>query len=386
MKIGVIMGDSLTYFERCKSLCLKQAHGLGEPLLDFSILRLAEVARSSGCERDWEAIRQGRLQLVKAVPDDAAGETTFLKWPVQPAAAWMLARGKTEYAQGVIEAVDRMIGDAPRNEDGLFCDPKYPGHICTEIMAMTIPALAWAGKYSGKGLYFDEAVRQFEGYATVLYDANAGLWHPGYLPGKGHKEMWWIFPIYKPTQEMYLEHTGVFPGCWGRGAGYALFALTELVYELPDTHPQKKALMEKRERMLDGLLQYQDADGLWHQVLNDWGSYPETSGTGWILYAMGRAIKRGTVNRERFLIPYQKGLSGIAKYIAWDGSVFNASIGCMCPGGRGTIADYALLDWQKDIPQGFPPLLLALQLAAQIEQMRLIPSYQEVLEQFPGEG
>ena len=138
--------------------------------------------------------------------------------------------------------------------------------------------------------------------------------------------------------------------------------------------------------MLEGLLQYQDPNGMWHQVLNDWGSYPETSGTAWILYALGRLIKRGRTDLSRFLTPYQRGLAGMSRYLAWDGSLFNVSTGCIWPGGRGTAADYALLGWRKDEPAGCAPVLLALQQAAQIEfATGLIPSYQEVLKQFPGE-
>ena len=62
------------------------------------------------------------------------------------------------------------------------------------------------------------------------------------------------------------------------------------------------------------------------------------------------------------------------------------STGCICPGGRGTAADYALLGWRTDEPSGFAPVLLALQQAAQIEHYtELIPAYQEVLKQFPGD-
>ena len=53
--------------------------------------------------------------------------------------------------------------------------------------------------------------------------------------------------------------------------------------------------------------------------------YPELSGTAWILYAMGRLIKRGRTAVSRFLAPYQKGLAGMGRYLAWDGSLFNVS-------------------------------------------------------------
>ena len=386
------MENSQGYLERCISLyrkiCREKVLSFdpAEPLLEFSAVRLTKVGIGCGGDIDWNPLQTELLSRIKTIPEGIPGETTALKWPIHPGAAWLAAREIGDFSKSIIEAVEKMTAEAHRNADGLFDDPVYPGHLSTEIMAMTIPALAFAGRSSGNDLFFQEAIRQYEGYAAVLYDSAAGLWHPGYLPGKGTGGMWRLWDKSPLSQELYLEQTGVYRGCWSRGEGYALFALSELAFELPDGHPKKAELLKIREEMLGKLLEHQDPDGMWHQVLNDWGSYPETSGTGWILYAMGRAIKRGTVDRERFLIPYQKGLAALGRYLAWDGSIFNASCGCICPGGRGTAADYALLGWEKDEPQGFAPVILALQQAAQIaKHTGLIPAYQEVLEQFSGD-
>ena len=390
--MGRFMNDSTGYLDQCVSICGKIGMGRTNvyrqagPMLEFSTVRLTKVGMIGDHETHWQTLRDEQLSRIRTVPEELRGETTDLQWAIHPGAAWLAARGIGDYSKSVAEAAEKLIADGHRNADGLFDDPVYPGHLSTEIMAMTIPALAFAGKCSGNGAFFDEAVRQYEGYAAVLYDPAAKLWHPGYLPGKATGEMWRYWDKSILTQGLYLKKTGVYSGCWGRGEGYALFALSELVFELPDSHPKKAELLQVREQMLEGLLQYQDPNGMWHQVLNDWGSYPETSGTAWILYAMGRLIKRGRTAVSRFLAPYQKGLAGMGRYLAWDGSLFNVSTGCICPGGRGTAADYALLGWRKDEPAGFAPVLLALQQAAQIEYATgLIPSYQEVLKLFPGD-
>ena len=386
------MNDSTGYLDQCVSICGKIGMGRTNvyrqagPMLEFSTVRLTKVGMIGDHETHWQTLRDEQLSRIRTVPEELRGETTDLQWAIHPGAAWLAARGIGDYSKSVAEAAEKLIADGHRNADGLFDDPVYPGHLSTEIMAMTIPALAFAGKCSGNSAFFDEAVRQYEGYASVLYDPAAKLWHPGYLPGKAGGAMWRYWDKSPLTQRLNLKETGVFQGCWGRGEGYALFALSELVFELPDAHPKKAELLQVREQMLEGLLQYQDPNGMWHQVLNDWGSYPETSGTAWILYAMGRLIKRGRTAVSRFLAPYQKGLAGMGRYLAWDGSLFNVSTGCICPGGRGTAADYALLGWRKDEPAGFAPVLLALQQAAQIEYATgLIPSYQEVLKLFPGD-
>ena len=387
------MKDSTGYLDRCIALCGKiaaagtEACNQAGPLLEYSAVRLAKIGMSCGREECWQALYDEQLSRIRTVPsEELCGETANLKWSLHPGAAWLAARGVGDYSRSVTEAAEKMIAETHRNADGLLDDPVYPGHLSTEIMAMTIPGLAFAGRCSGENFFFEEAIRQYQGYEAALYDPAAGLWHPGYLPGKASAAMWRLWDKSPLSQELYLERTGVYPGCWGRGEGYALFALTELVFELPDGHEKKAELLKSREKMLENLLQYQDPDGMWHQVLDDWGSYPETSGTAWILYAMGRAIKRGTVDRSRYLIPYQKALAGLGRYLAWDGSTFNVSGACICPGGRGTAADYALLGWRRNEPQGFAPVLLALQQAAQIEHHAgLIPSYQTVFEQFPGD-
>lgn len=364
-------------------------------LLEYAEVRCAKIGMSlgknqprSGENFNWEALFGKFSDKVFSVREERTGETVKMAWPFHPAAAWLCARGKTEIAGKVTAAADALITNGHRDQDGLFDNSVFPGQLSTEILAMTVPFLAWAGKISGEMRYFDEAVKQFKGYAARLYDPDARLWHPGYLPGKattGMSARWLDYRDYM-SSDFALEKPGVFSGCWGRGEGYALFALCELIYELPDQHEGKTELIRMREDMLEGLLAHQDPNGMWHQVLNDWGSYPETSGTGWILYAIGRALKRNTVDREKFLPAYLRGLAGITRYLAFDGSIFNGSVTCCCPGGRGTAVDFALVGWCKNESNTIAPVLLAFQQAFQNERgMHLIPPFSEVLDQFSGE-
>ena len=383
-------------------LCMKLLEKFGDDpnlavparmLLEYAEVRWAKIGMSlkktplaSGKNADWEALFRKFSEKVLAVREERVGETVRMVWPFHPAAAWLCARGKADIAGEVTAAADALIKDGHRDGDGLFDKPAFPGQLSTEILAMTVPFLAWAGKISGEKRYFDEAVRQFKGYAGKLYDPAARLWHPGYLPSKATFNMAyrWISNEYM-SSDFPLQEPGVLAGCWGRGEGYALFALSELIFELPDGQ-DKEELIRMRVDMLEGLLPHQDPNGMWHQVLNDWGSYPETSGTAWILYAMGRGVKKGTVDREKFLPPYLRGLAGMGRYLAYDGSIFNGSGTCICPAGRGTAVDFALCPWFKDEPNTLAPVLLALQQAVQNEcAMRLIPSFGEVLNQFTGE-
>jgi unsaturated rhamnogalacturonyl hydrolase len=103
-------------------------------------------------------------------------------------------------------------------------------------------------------------------------------------------------------------------------------------------------------------VKYQNKDGLWHQEMTREDSYVETSGTGLMLYAIGRGLELGLLPesyRENFL----RGLRGYLGYIALDGSVFNTCQGCLCP-GKGTIEDYIARPWQLNDVHSFGPAAL----------------------------
>ncbi|WP_217620905.1 glycoside hydrolase family 88 protein, partial [Bacillus sp. GbtcB13] len=77
---------------------------------------------------------------------------------------------------------------------------------------------------------------------------------------------------------------------WGRGNGWVLFSLSELLAVLPTEHPDRKELIRLFRTLCGGILQCQGDSGLWHQVLTDPESYEETSCTAMFVYALSRGI------------------------------------------------------------------------------------------------
>ena len=375
-----IMSSPYGFLDVCYAQCqqakrIKLMPHLHTPriLLEYSMLRLSKI----GCAgkknvEAWQELFEDTLKNISRIEPEVPfrGECTRMAWPFHPGLAWLGARDKdAELIAQMDQAAEELCEKAHRNEKGLFDDPLIPGGLFTEILAMTVPFLAWAGKSTGKSRYTEEAVFQMKGYMEMLYDPGTRLWHPGFIPGPSDKSMWLWWQGSNQVSHICrtaVHPVGVFPGYWGKGAGYALFALSELVFELEESNPAKAGLLSAREEMLASLLQYQDENGVFHQVLNEFSSYEETSGSAWILYAMGRAIKRGSVDRARFMAPYRKGLAGIARYLTFDGSILNGSPSQICPGGRATAVDYALLKSGRNEPGAFAPVLLALQQAAQI--------------------
>ena len=69
--------------------------------------------------------------------------------------------------------------------------------------------------------------------------------------------------------------------------------MTELLEVLPEDHPKRNDLIEFLNTLCEGYLALQDDEGMWHQVLNDHESYPETSCTSMFIYAFSRGIRFG---------------------------------------------------------------------------------------------
>ena len=85
---------------------------------------------------------------------------------------------------------------------------------------------------------------------------------------------------------------------WGRGNGWTLVALTELLEVLPKNHKSYDEVMSFYMDFCRGILKHQDTGGMWHQVLNDDTSYLETSCTAMFIYGFARGYLRGRLGAE----------------------------------------------------------------------------------------
>jgi rhamnogalacturonyl hydrolase YesR len=97
---------------------------------------------------------------------------------------------------------------------------------------------------------------------------------------------------------------------WGRGNGWTVFSLSELLAVLPQDHTLRPDLLAFFSSLCQGYLALQDPQGMWHQVLTHPDAYPETSCTSMFTYAFARGIRYGWLERPQ---PYVK-----AVFKAWE--------------------------------------------------------------------
>lgn len=143
--------------------------------------------------------------------------------------------------------------------------------------------------------------------------------------------------------ETMQEPDGLFPHhrdnaafriSWGRGNGWYAAGMAEMIRELPDAHENATKIRDGYLKMMNGLLEYQIAEGqpgagLWKQVVdsNDNRNWAESSGSAMFAYALITGVRRGWLDVEKF---------GPAARRAWIGLVAKVN-------GSGQVQDIS--DW-----------------------------------------
>lgn len=192
---------------------------------------------------------------------------------------------------------DYIFNHQDRLEDGSFWrkDMMHHFHNLTmwaDDLYMSVPFLTRYYEFTGDQKYIDDAANQFFGFKKRLFMPEEGIMSHVY-------------------DFKYDTMTGV---PWGRGNGWVVFSMTELLEKLPEGHPKKNDLIEFLNTLCESYLKLQDEEGMWHQVITDWDSYPETSCTSMFIYAFSRGVRFGWLkNPEKYVKAIYKGWEALSK-------------------------------------------------------------------------
>ena len=91
------------------------------------------------------------------------------------------------------------------------------------------------------------------------------------------------------------RHQPATDAAWGRGNGFAAIGLAMTLSELPRTHPGFAHALESYRKLMAALLPLQNRDGLWRNVVDRPGAYPEFSATAMIGFAMQRGLENAWI-------------------------------------------------------------------------------------------
>jgi len=122
--------------------------------------------------------------------------------------------------------------------------------------------------------------------------------------------------LQKPNGLFY--HAPEVPYFWGRGDGWMAAGMAELLRSLPQDNPDRPRIMEGYKKMMASLLQYQDANGMWHQLIDDPTAWPETSSTGMFTFAFITGVKEGWLDAKTYGPAARKAWLALISYLDKD--------------------------------------------------------------------
>ena len=157
----------------------------------------------------------------------------------------------------------------------------------SDSVFMACPILASAGKLTREPKYFDMAARHFSFMQNLCLRPD-GLY----------------------------RHSPLNEAAWGRGNAFPALGLAWTLSNFPPDHPEFSRMVRAFQDHMTELARFQDANGMWREVIDQRGSYPEFSATAMIATAMLLGNQKRLVRIGFVSAPHR---SGMARHSRADG-------------------------------------------------------------------
>jgi rhamnogalacturonyl hydrolase YesR len=173
----------------------------------------------------------------------------------------------------------------------------------SDSLFMDVPILAMAGALTGERRYFDMAARHVAFMQQIVLRPD-GLY----------------------------RHQASTDAAWGRGNAFPALGLALTLSEFPQTHADFPRLLASYRAHMAALARFQDENGMWRNVIDRPGAYPEYSATAMIATAMLRGIRNGWLDRATYEPLVEKAWKAILARTGADGHLVDV---CESTGTRG---------------------------------------------------
>jgi unsaturated rhamnogalacturonyl hydrolase len=173
----------------------------------------------------------------------------------------------------------------------------------SDSLFMDVPILAMAGALTGERRYFDMAARHVAFMQRIVLRPD-GLY----------------------------RHQASAEAAWGRGNAFAALGMALTLSEFSKDHPEYPRLLASYRAHMAALARFQDENGMWRNVIDRPGAYPEYSATAMIATAMLRGIRNGWLERTTYEPLVQGAWRAINARTGTDGRLVDV---CESTGTRG---------------------------------------------------
>lgn len=200
-----------------------------------------------------------------------------------------------------LDLLREQLRTQPRTQSNGFWHKKiYPHQMWLDGIYMAGPFLAEYACRFDEPAIFEDVVHQIMLIEEHTRDAKTDLLYHAWDESKQQR---WADPV-----------TGCSRCFWGRGVGWFVMALVDVLDHLPCEQAHRQDLIAILERTSRALVRVQDeATGLWYQILDlpdRQGNYLEASASAMFVYAFARGVRQGHLSQD-FLFSARRGYHGL---------------------------------------------------------------------------
>ena len=221
--------------------------------------------------------------------------------------AELAARGDRENAKRYIELV-RKAADLGFSKSGEMLESMPFHDEMSDSVFMATPIVVQAGKLTSERKYFDLAARHFA-FMQKLVLRPDGLY----------------------------RHSPLTDAAWGRGNAFPALGLALALSDFPKDHPAYQHMMAEFQQHMFVLGHFQDEDGMWREVIDQPGSYAETSATAMIGIAMERGIRNGWLDPAEYQSRVNRAWAAVQTRVGKGGQIVDV---CESTNKQKTLEDY----------------------------------------------
>jgi unsaturated rhamnogalacturonyl hydrolase len=211
------------------------------------------------------------------------------------------------YLETAIEYGNWIVENSLRTLTGAF---QHGQSLVEEIWAdtifMVVLFLSRLGRQINDKGFAAEAAKQLLLHLQLLQDPETGVLFHGYqCQEKNHKSA----------------------GRWTRGNAWITVAAPMIISEIQALVAVPPEIRERYQRMVAGLVKYQEENGLWHTIMDRPDFYQESSGSAGIACGILKAIRMSLIDSSYFSV-VEKTVTGLLEEkITPEGAVMGVSGG-----------------------------------------------------------
>jgi unsaturated rhamnogalacturonyl hydrolase len=214
------------------------------------------------------------------------------------------------YLETAVRIGDWMLEDAPRTREGAFEhtvteNASFPEQVWADTIFMAVLFLARLAKLTGEAKYANEAVNQLELHLRLLQDEQTGV----------------LFHGWNCIAQDHMSAAR-----WTRANAWIAVGTPMILKELDGHAAIPETVASRYKTMMEGLVHFQQDNGLWSTVMDHPEYYHETSGSAGIACGILKAVRQGLIDAS-MLDAAQKAISAVLQKILPNGEVTGVSGG-----------------------------------------------------------